>query len=104
MSVLRGKDIGVDADAGLGEELPEGAKLVVGIRTRPELRRRLDGERRAASDDQRRGFGRESEEFGAGLGFEENGEESEAARGVGGRRRQRKRRRVREGTYCLRRQ
>ncbi|PON59857.1 hypothetical protein TorRG33x02_286590 [Trema orientale] len=93
MSVLRRNDIGVDADSGLGEELTKRSKLLIGLRSGSflsELRRRLGGDGRAVPDGQKRGFWGNTEKFGVGTEFVEDGErdrdEAEVARVRGGRR------------------
>lgn len=75
MSVLRGDYIGVDTDAGLGEQVPEKQKLAIGLGLRVdlfELRGGLGGDGGAASDggtSEPAGNGGEN----CGLGIEKGG-------------------------------
>lgn len=83
MSVLRGNDIRVDVNTRPQEELAEGAKLLVRVRTRKllsELRRGLGGDGTATPDSQTRGFMGNIEKTGMGLGVVEDreGERDEA--------------------------
>lgn len=91
MSILRGNDISVDANTGLGEEVAESSKLAVRVRIsafRSELRRGLGGDGGAISDRKNRGFWGNSEEFGVGFGsaekWEREGDEAEVGGGVVG--------------------